>query len=181
MSGRAIFARGDRVRLSCGVQTVDACVTLASANGRSLMLGFNALVDGHVGAMAVLLDDDGAYRALVTGSAVQIKTRPPTRTTPPKGDPMALTDEEKEGIRTLMAGLSAMPQGIIPGIYCKHTTLDETRRLGLYCAGGPDCAELRQLRAKSYAMQLLAARKTPAKKKPAKKKPAKKAARVAVR
>jgi hypothetical protein len=42
---------------------IDAMVTLASENGRSIMLMFDAILGGWVGAMPALLEDEG-WRAL---------------------------------------------------------------------------------------------------------------------
>jgi hypothetical protein len=63
---------GDRVRLGCEGSTVEATVLLASENGKSLMLYFEAILAGHVGMMPVLRDDDGTYRTLMTGSVVTV-------------------------------------------------------------------------------------------------------------
>jgi hypothetical protein len=72
LSGETIFARGDRVRLTCGAQTVDAFVTLASSNGRSLALSFDGSLDGHPGVMPVLRDVAGVYRSVMSGREVSI-------------------------------------------------------------------------------------------------------------
>jgi hypothetical protein len=68
--------RGDFVWLTCGERTVEAMVLLRSMNGRSLMLGFDAMLDGHLGMMPVLQGEDGVYRALVTQKVIEIKERP---------------------------------------------------------------------------------------------------------
>lgn len=68
----AIFGTGDAVLIECEGVTVEGVVILASENGKSLMLGFDALLDGYVGMLPVLRDDDGGYRSLVTGVAVTI-------------------------------------------------------------------------------------------------------------
>jgi len=49
---------------------------MASQNGRSLVLEFEAILDGHVGAMPVLQQDDGGYVALMTGSPITLKAAP---------------------------------------------------------------------------------------------------------
>lgn len=64
--------RGMFVRATCGDRTVTAMVTLASPNGRSIVLAFEAILDGHAGFMPLDQLDDGSYRALVTGSPVTI-------------------------------------------------------------------------------------------------------------
>jgi hypothetical protein len=52
--------------------TCAGTVLLASANGRSLMLGFDAILLGHVGMMPVLLGDDGVFRSVATGDEVRL-------------------------------------------------------------------------------------------------------------
>lgn len=64
--------KGDRVTVTCAGRTVPAEVALISSNGKSLVLTFDAMLDGHVGTMPVLRDDEGIYRALVTGSELTI-------------------------------------------------------------------------------------------------------------
>lgn len=58
-----VFARGDFVIIEAEGKRLGAFVALASANGRSLMLFYDGMIGGFVGAMPVLYDD-GAWRAL---------------------------------------------------------------------------------------------------------------------
>jgi hypothetical protein len=53
---------GDKLRLTCDGRTVAGWVIMASPNGRSLAVGFEAILLGHVGMMPLLQDDDGVYR-----------------------------------------------------------------------------------------------------------------------
>jgi hypothetical protein len=55
----------------CGL-TVPAKVLLASKNGRSLLLSFDALLGKHAGAMPVLMGDDGVFRSTIDDQPVQI-------------------------------------------------------------------------------------------------------------
>ncbi|MBK3333534.1 hypothetical protein [Burkholderia pseudomallei] len=72
------WKRGDWVHLECDGHTLPAMVLLASANGKSLMLGFDAVIDGHVGTMPVLRSDDGmTYVSIVTGIEVHIRPAAP--------------------------------------------------------------------------------------------------------
>lgn len=61
---------GETVVIECIGQRIEGAVIHASTNGRSLMLGFEAMIDGHVGMMPVLRDDDGRYRSIVNGVEV---------------------------------------------------------------------------------------------------------------
>jgi hypothetical protein len=67
------FARGDQVRLRYGPIWYPAIVIVASPNGRSLILRFEAIVDGHVGVMPVLQTEDGGYVALMTNEPIIIE------------------------------------------------------------------------------------------------------------
>jgi hypothetical protein len=62
---------GDKVWIGCDDRTVEGVVILASKNGESLMLGFEALLDGHAGMMPVLMTN-GVFRSIITGQAVAV-------------------------------------------------------------------------------------------------------------
>lgn len=64
--------RGEFVEVTAEGRTVRAMVTLASANGRSLILMFDGMLGGYVNTLPVLLGDDGVYRGLVDGMPVEI-------------------------------------------------------------------------------------------------------------
>lgn len=70
-----IFCTGQNVTIECGGQTVPGSIVLASSNGRSLMLGFDAVLDGHVGMMPVLQDEHGVFSAIMSGTVVRIHAR----------------------------------------------------------------------------------------------------------
>lgn len=57
------FRRGDFVIIGADGREVRGMVGLASENGRSLMLLFDAMIGGWVGAMPVL-EEGGTWRAL---------------------------------------------------------------------------------------------------------------------
>jgi len=70
---RQIFKTGDRVMITFDSFTTPATVLLASENGRSLMLGFEAMIGGYVGMMPVLWSDDfGEFCELVAGRTVKV-------------------------------------------------------------------------------------------------------------
>lgn len=50
---------------------------LASSNGKSLMLEFMTVLDGHVGMMPVLMGNDGRYYSIVTGIEARITLSKP--------------------------------------------------------------------------------------------------------
>ena len=74
------FKTGQSVFITCNGHALAAQVLIASENGRSLMLGFDAALwtgDGlYCGSMPVLREDDGVYRELVLGHAVTIEPLP---------------------------------------------------------------------------------------------------------
>lgn len=70
-----VWHTGDKVHIAIGVVNVDGVVKLASGNGRSLMLEFDAVLNGHVGMMPVLQHDDGVYRSIVTDEEVTLTGR----------------------------------------------------------------------------------------------------------
>ena len=70
-----IFKTHDVVILECQGRTLPGHVVFASGNGVSLMLGFEALLDGHAGMMPVLRDpdDDSVFYSIMTGVKVIIR------------------------------------------------------------------------------------------------------------
>lgn len=62
-----IFTTGQLVQITYRGRTVDGAVALASSNGKSLMLTFDAMLGGFVGAMPVLMDEQGVFRDLLEG------------------------------------------------------------------------------------------------------------------
>jgi hypothetical protein len=69
--------RNDSVRITYDGRTVDGVVTLASLNGRSLVVAFEAMLAGHVGAMPVFQADDGSFHALISGAPILIERKEP--------------------------------------------------------------------------------------------------------
>jgi hypothetical protein len=70
--GLPLFKTGDHVGLTFESRTVKAKVVLASPNGKSLMLSFDALLGGYVGQMPVIWVD-GGFRDLITSQLVTIE------------------------------------------------------------------------------------------------------------
>lgn len=67
------FRSGDAVAIGFDGRTVEGSVMLASSNGLSLMLQFEAVLGGFLGEMPVMGDGSGGYRDLVSGRPVTIK------------------------------------------------------------------------------------------------------------
>jgi hypothetical protein len=68
------FRRGEQVLIECDGQKVPGTVFMASGNGKSLMLQFEAILDGHLGMMPVSRNDDGTYESLMTGIGVKLSS-----------------------------------------------------------------------------------------------------------
>jgi hypothetical protein len=65
--------RGDFVSLTVGDLTVRAMVVLAAPNGLSLMVMFDAALDGCFGSMPLTWrEGEGGYVNLMTGHAVSV-------------------------------------------------------------------------------------------------------------
>ena len=69
-----IWRKGDAVKITYAGRTVLGKVILASPNGRSLALAFDAMLAGWPGGMPVLWDDATAsFRDLGPGHEVRIE------------------------------------------------------------------------------------------------------------
>ncbi len=66
---------GDKVLLTCNGRTVPAMVQMASSNGRSIFLSFEAMLVGWVAQMAVLWEKDG-WHEIINGVEVKIELVP---------------------------------------------------------------------------------------------------------
>lgn len=68
-----VFQRGDLVEIGAAGATIRGMVTLASEpNGKSLMVMFDGMLDGHAGMMPLLHTEHG-FIALVTGNPVTLR------------------------------------------------------------------------------------------------------------
>lgn len=69
------FKTGDAIDIFVpgALASLRGYVKLASANGKSLVLVFEGILDGHLGMMPVLLGDDGVYRSIVTGCKARLR------------------------------------------------------------------------------------------------------------
>lgn len=68
-----IFHRGDFVEITAAGATIKGMVTLASEpNGKSLIVMFDGMLDGHVGMMPLLHTERG-FIALVMGRPVTLR------------------------------------------------------------------------------------------------------------
>jgi hypothetical protein len=57
--------------ITCDGHTVPGKIEIASPNGHSLMISFEALLHGHAGMMPLAMMDDG-YHSIVDGVAVSL-------------------------------------------------------------------------------------------------------------
>jgi len=78
VSVKTIFRKGDKVRATCDGRTVTAIVSLASENGRSIIIDWTQTDDhmltGHVGRMPIFCSyDDNVFRALLDGAVVKLE------------------------------------------------------------------------------------------------------------
>lgn len=69
-----IYQRGDFVEITAGGRTVDGMVAVASPCGKSLIVMFDAILDGHVAAMPLVGDVDG-FVSLITGNRVILRSK----------------------------------------------------------------------------------------------------------
>lgn len=67
-----IFKTDEAVIIKCCGITISGSVELASQNGRSLFLNFDGVIDGHVGAMPILLENDEKFRFIISGAEVEL-------------------------------------------------------------------------------------------------------------
>ena len=68
------FTRGDTITATYEGRTVKAMVTLASPNGRSLVIVWDdGMLGGHVGMMPVFQDERGDYRSLIEDKPITLK------------------------------------------------------------------------------------------------------------
>ena len=73
MTSARCWATGDKVSITFHDRTVQGEVKLASGNGRSIFLAFEAILGGYVGQMPVFRDEDGRYRDLLTQNEVTLR------------------------------------------------------------------------------------------------------------
>lgn len=67
------YAKDDDIEVTCEGRTVEGKVILASPNGLSLMIGFEAMFGGHVGMMPVTMRDQNNGYSIIDGTDVTIR------------------------------------------------------------------------------------------------------------
>lgn len=65
--------RGDIAKIHTNGEELRAMVTLASPNGKSLIVMFDGMVDQCIGMLALSQEDDGRYTNLITGHTIDIR------------------------------------------------------------------------------------------------------------
>ena len=72
--------KGDPIEITCGDRVVDGVMGIISENCISAIIYFDAMLDGHVGAMPLMAETStdaarGIYRSLITGTEVMIRKK----------------------------------------------------------------------------------------------------------
>lgn len=75
--------KDEDILVTCGDRTVPARVEMISSNQVSLLISFEALLDGHAGMMPATRWDAArdAYRSIINGTEITIKKLQPRGTT----------------------------------------------------------------------------------------------------
>lgn len=78
MIGDRPFVMGEKITIRHRGRWVPAVVTMASGNGKSLFIMWDAIkheamIAGCIGTMPITLHDDGVYRCLMNGEVVDIR------------------------------------------------------------------------------------------------------------
>jgi hypothetical protein len=68
--------KGDRVWIEADHRKIEGRVTIISPNGRSLVLSFESIICGFLGAMPVFMCDDGKYRPVAHNEDTEVKIIP---------------------------------------------------------------------------------------------------------
>jgi hypothetical protein len=77
MTEPASFHRGDAVVIQTDDKTVSGYIVLASENGISLLLCFEAMIGRHAGMMPVLHDYGENYKSIIDGHHVRVRRAEP--------------------------------------------------------------------------------------------------------
>lgn len=66
------FQTGEAIVITAEGRVLLGVITLASRNGRSLFLQYDGMIAGEIGAMAVLLDENGVLRSIISNVPISI-------------------------------------------------------------------------------------------------------------
>lgn len=66
------FQTGEAIVITAEGRVLPGVITLASRNGRSLFLQYDGMIAGEIGAMAVLLDENGVLRSIISNVPISI-------------------------------------------------------------------------------------------------------------
>ena len=69
------YAKGDAIEIVHEGRAVEGTVIFASPNSLSLMIGFDAMLGGHVGMMPVTMRDATNGYSIVDGTEVTIRKK----------------------------------------------------------------------------------------------------------
>jgi len=76
MNPPTIFKLGDEIEIDCDGRVEEGQVVFGSKNGISLVIGYEAILQGFVGTMAIMWDEEEArwFNAL-TGETIGIRKK----------------------------------------------------------------------------------------------------------
>lgn len=66
---------GDLITISYQGQELPGEVMLASSNSRSLVVGFEGILAGFAGMMAILVEEDGTAKVILRDTEVELRRR----------------------------------------------------------------------------------------------------------
>ena len=69
------LVKGDKIEIDNDGRTVEGVVVFASPNGISLMIGFDAMLGGHVGMMPVTMTTEINGYSIMDGTEVVIRRK----------------------------------------------------------------------------------------------------------
>jgi hypothetical protein len=69
------MTKGDKIEIIHEGRIIDGIVLMASSNGLSLMIAFDAMITGHLGMMPVTMRDAVSGFSIIDGTEIMIKRK----------------------------------------------------------------------------------------------------------
>jgi hypothetical protein len=69
------MTKGDKIEIIHEGRIIDGIVLMASGNGLSLMIAFDAMITGHLGMMPVTMRDAVSGFSIIDGTEIMIKMK----------------------------------------------------------------------------------------------------------